>query len=53
MKKLEINQNDIKNIIVFSGTIIIVIYAFYALLVNNVHLRDIFPRLFCFLLVLI
>ena len=49
MKNLEINQNDIKNIIVFSGTIIIVVYAFYALLVNDVHLKEIFPRLFCFL----
>lgn len=49
MKNLEINQNDIKNIIVFSGTIIIVVYAFYALLVNDVHLTEIFPRLFCFL----
>lgn len=40
------NQNDIKNIIVFSGTIIIVVYAFYALLVNDVHLAEIFSRLF-------
>lgn len=47
------NQNDIKNIIVFSGTIIIVVYAFYALLVNDVHLVKIFPCLFWFLLVLI
>jgi len=42
------NQNDIKNIIVFSGTIIVVVYAFYAFLVNDVHLAEIFSRLFWF-----
>jgi hypothetical protein len=42
------NSNDIKNIIVFSGTIIVVVYAFYAFLVNDVQLAEIFYRLFGF-----
>lgn len=47
-KDIKRNQNDIKNIIVFSGTIIVVIYAFYAFLVNDVHLAEIFSCLFWF-----
>lgn len=47
-KLKKVDQNDIKNIIVFSGTIIIVVYAFYALLVNDVHLAEIFSHLFGF-----
>ena len=43
-KLKKVDQNDIKNIIVFSGTIIIVVYAFYALLVNDVHLAKILFR---------
>lgn len=42
------NQNDIKNIIVFSGTIIVAVYAFYALLVNDVHLAEKLFHLFGF-----
>lgn len=37
-KDTQRNQNDIKDIVVFSGTIIVVLYAFYACLVNDVHL---------------
>ena len=47
-KDMKRKQTDVKNITVFSGLIIVVLYGFYACLVNDVHLAEKLFHLFGF-----
>ena len=47
-KDMKRNQLDVKNIIVFSGLIIVALYGFYSCLVNDVHLAEKLFHLFGF-----
>lgn len=47
-KDMKRNQSDIKDVVVFSGTIIVVLYGFYACLVNDIHLGQMIFRFFGF-----